>query len=257
MRDSLDRYLRDSRRPLPILVFLLPLVIVYELGLAWVLRSSDGVLTNKAHETFLRFFEVFGINVAGGLYLGGALIIVVLLVWHLLTRESWKIDLATPGVMAVESLLLSIPLLVFAAVVGRGEAAAAMAMAPQTPLPTDLGEYSLSSRLALSIGAGLYEELLFRMLLIAVIHTILVDVGKMKPAGGAGLALIVSAIAFTLYHHPQLKTETGGIDFGHVLFFFGAGLYFGGLFLGRGFGIVVGVHAIYDVIVLSMIRPAG
>lgn len=255
MRDSLDRYLRASRRPLPILVFLLPLVIVYELGLAWVLRSSDGVLTNKAHETFLRFFEVFGINVAGGLYLGGALIIVVLLVWHLLTRESWKIDLATPGVMAVESILLSVPLLVFAAMVGRGEASAAMAMAPQTPLPTDLGEYSLWSRLAISIGAGLYEELLFRMLLIAVIHTILVDVGKMKPAGGAGLALIVSAIAFTIYH--PLSADGGGLDLGRVLFYFGAGLYFGGLFLGRGFGIVVGVHAVYDVIVLSMIRPVG
>jgi hypothetical protein len=73
--EGLAAYPGLSRRPLQILVFLLPLVIAYEIGLAVVLRSSDGVLTNKAHEAILRFFEIFGLPATGGLYLGGAAIV--------------------------------------------------------------------------------------------------------------------------------------------------------------------------------------
>ncbi len=119
-------YADASRQPLSILVFLLPLVVAYEIGLGLLLRSSEGVLTNKAHETLLRFFEEFGIAASGGLYLGGAAIIVVLLIWHLLTRDPWRIDPATPGLMAVESLLLSLPLIVLGVVVaGRFDGAGA------------------------------------------------------------------------------------------------------------------------------------
>ncbi len=69
----LPRYLGVSKKPLTILAFLLPLVVAYEIGLAFALRSSQGVLTNKAHVTLLRFFDTFGISAGGGLYLGGLL----------------------------------------------------------------------------------------------------------------------------------------------------------------------------------------
>jgi hypothetical protein len=152
-----------SKQPLPILWFLLPLIVAYEAGLALLLRSSEGVLTNKAHETLLRFFDAFGLGASGGLFLGGAAIVVVLLVWHVLTREPWRFDLATPGIMAVESLVLAIPLIVMGVVIGSSSVAAAPGGGPG---PTDLTAMSVWERVAISVGAGLYEELLFRMLLI-------------------------------------------------------------------------------------------
>ena len=54
--------------------------------------------------------------------------------------------------------------------------------------------------MSISIGAGLYEELLFRMMLIAVLHTLLVDVGKLASPVGATIAVVISAAAFTAYH---------------------------------------------------------
>ena len=102
--DSGSSYWDASRKPLQILAFLAPLILAYELGLAMFLRSRDGVLTNKAHETLLLFFDTFGLTATGGLYLGGAAIIVVLIIWHLLARDPWRIDPATPALMAAESL---------------------------------------------------------------------------------------------------------------------------------------------------------
>ncbi len=243
-RAWLSAYLGASKKPLTILAFLLPLVVAYEIGLAFTLRSSQGVLTNKAHETLLRFFDTFGISAGGGLYLGGAALVVVLLVWHILNRDPWRLEPTTPGLMAVESLMLTIPLIVLAQVVLQNFAADAVAATPAAGTDA-LGSLNIWSKLAISIGAGLYEELLFRMLLIAVLHTLLVDVAKLNSTLGGTIAVAISAGAFTLYH------PVAGLGSG--VFYFLAGLYFGGVYLLRGFGIVVGVHAIYDIIMVSML----
>lgn len=244
-------YLVTSRQPLQILAFLLPLIIAYEVGLAFLLRSQEGVLTNKAHETLLQFFDVFGIPATGGLYLGGAAIVVVLLVWQVLSRDPWRIDAPVIGYMAAEALALTIPLIVLGLVLGdRPETA--MTWGSEAPAP-DLATLDIWSRLAISIGAGLYEELLFRMMLIAVVHTLLVDVGKMSSPLGALIAIFISAVAFMWYHPLAEAPGVPGISLQKALFYFLAGLYFGGVFYVRGFGIVVGVHVFYDVIVVSML----
>ncbi len=245
-------YLVRSRQPLAILAFLLPLILAYELGLALLLRSGDGVLTNKAHETLLQFFDVFGITARGGLYLGGAAIVVVLLVWHLLARDPWRIDLATPGLMAVESLALTIPLIAVGVIIGGTPAMEWSYQGVDEQASPDLAALGIWSRLAISIGAGLYEELLFRMMLIAVIHTLLVDVGKVSSWVGGVIAVVLSAAAFTWYH-PLQDAGGAGISLRKVVFYFLAGLYFGAVYVVRGFGIVVGTHALYDVAVVSML----
>jgi hypothetical protein len=240
--DAPPPYWVASRQPLSILAFLLPLVIAYEIGLALVLRSEQGVLTIRAHETLLDFFRIFGLSAHGGLFLGGAAIVVVLLVWQLLTREPWQVEPATLAMMATESLALTLPLVGVGLVIRAPEAAAA---AP------DLATMSLGARLAISVGAGLYEELLFRMTLIAVTHTLLVDVARLPGRTGAAVAILVSAAAFTWYH--PLTDAAGAFSIGRAGFFFLAGLYFGLVYVVRGFGIVVGTHVLYDVIVVSML----
>jgi membrane protease YdiL (CAAX protease family) len=100
----------------------------------------------------------------------------------------------------------------------------------------------------LSIGAGIYEELLFRMVAIALVHFVLVDVFRFSHRFGAVSAILLSALAFTLYHGVIGDGETG-VQWTSAVFFFISGLYFAGLFVVRGFGIAVGVHAAYDILV--------
>ena len=53
-----------------------------------------------------------------------------------------------------------------------------------------------------------------------------------------------SAIAFAVYHQPTHPTEWATYTL--------SGVYLGTVYVMRGFGIVVGTHALYDVLVLAV-----
>lgn len=246
-----EGYWDASRQPLHILVFLLPLVIAYEAGLLWLLRSDQGVLTIKVHRMLLQVFDAFGINIAGGLSLPGIALVVVLLLWHVLTRKPWNIDLRVIGLMALEAVVWTLPLLVIAQVIAQATPAAAVTGGPESML----GSLGVFQKIMVSLGAGLYEELVFRMLFIALLHAILVDIGKATHELGAGVAIVVSAVFFTYYHFAG-----GGIvdhPVQRAIFYAVAGLFFGTVYVMRGFGIVVAVHALYDIVTLLFLQGGG
>lgn len=246
----LSAYWVTSKRPLQILAFLLPLVVAYEICLALVLRSERGVQTVTAHKTFLQFFAAFGVAPAHGLYIGGLVLVVVLLIWHLLNRDPTRIDGRALWQMALESMALTLPLLALSQLITRAAPPAAL-LAFQAPGAGSVSHLDLWSKLAISVGAGLYEELLFRMMLIALLHTILVDMGRASNNLGATIAVVVSAALFTWYH--PLGDSQGRLSLQKVAFFFVAGLYFGAVYVVRGFGIVVAVHALYDIITVTLL----
>ena len=238
-----------STRPLHILAFLAPLIVAYEVcSLVFLTDPESGAMeTIRAHRLMSGFFEVFG---AGGLFLPGLVIVVVLLVWHLMLRDPWYVRPRTLGGMLLESFAWTVPLLVLwqavaLALPGVGGAAVANG-AGGGPLSAR----SLPARLTIAVGAGIYEELLFRMLGIALLHFVACDLLRMRNRAGAVVAVIGSALAFALYHDVYLVG--GGVDWARLLFFFLAGVYFGVIYLWRGFGVVVATHALYDVVVLSL-----
>lgn len=244
-------YWHDAKRPLTILIFLLPLVLAYEIGMAAVLRSaSGGVITNLAHKSLLRGFELLGMAPTGGFFLGGLVIIVVLFLWHILARDEWRVRRATLGLMAIETLVWTIPLLAIGALLGS-EAVAIVASSGVSGAGGTLADLPWVSRLTISVGAGLYEELVFRMLLIAIVHTVLVDLAGLSSRLGASIAILLSAVLFAAYH-PLGDPVTGALSGRRLAFFFLAGLFFAGVYVLRGFGIVVAVHALYDVVTVSM-----
>lgn len=245
-------YAELSTRPLHVLIFLLPLVVACELGTLAYLTGDDGRVreTVSAYLKLTEFFEVFG---AFGLYLPGLALVTVLFVQHLLRRDPWRVRAMVPIGMVVESVALIAPLLVFGLMLGHGPATGASAPAAAGATGGVLAG-TWEQRATIALAAGLYEELLFRMVLIAIVHALAVDVIGMKHAHGTILAVLISALAFAAYHDVRAGA---GVDLLKAGFYAVAGLYFGALFVWRGFGIAVGVHIAYDMVVLLLINRHG
>jgi membrane protease YdiL (CAAX protease family) len=108
------------------------------------------------------------------------------------------------------------------------------------------GSDSPWSRVLPYVGAGLYEETLFRLILLSSMLGLL-RVLETPPWLAATLAAVGSATLFAAAHH----VAPHGQPYATFLFLFrmAAGLYFAALFQLRGYGIVVGAHACYNLMV--------
>ncbi|MBL4700026.1 MAG: CPBP family intramembrane metalloprotease [Phycisphaeraceae bacterium] len=233
-------YWLSSKKPLQSLVFLLPILLAYELGMwYYASASTTGVPRYIYARSLLRdFFELFDIT---GYYLPGLLVVVVLFTQHILQKDPWKIRTSTCVWMSTECLALALPLFVFAMVLSKAH----LAMALQSP---EFAQVHWTEQLVHSLGAGIYEELLFRLIIIAILHMVLVD-GLNLPEKPANLIIIfTSAVLFAMYHF----SENNPFDWNKCLFYTGAGVYFAGIYVVRGFGIVAGTHAVYDVLVVLL-----
>lgn len=235
-------YFELSRGAWHSLLFVLPLVVLFELGSMLYLSQLDS--TVSAFRLIGRFYNALG---AYGIHLPALALVTVLLVQHVMSHASWRIRWVVPPAMLIESAIWTAPLLVLALMLGP-EAAAQVAQEPAQP--TSIHDWPWQARMTVAIGAGLYEELLFRMLLIAVIHLVATDLLRLSSGIGAMLALVLSSLAFAFYHDVWAG---GGLDLARVSFFALSGLFFGGIYLARGFGVVVGLHVMYDVLALLVI----
>ena len=128
--DKLDSYWWASTRPLPVLVFLLPLVLAYELGSAVYLTNPEAGTrkTTEAQKLFGDFFQALGVV---GLFVPGVALVTVLLVWHVMSRDPWRIRGATLLGMLAESIAWALPLLVLSALYSRMSAMAGIG--PEEP----------------------------------------------------------------------------------------------------------------------------
>jgi len=251
--DDREHYFDRSQRPLHALVMLLPLLALYEIGVAMLHDGGPGEHI-RARSLLQWFLDQFG---PAGEYLPGLTVVVVLLVWHLVGRYPWRFDWRLYLAMTAESVALAIPILMFALMLGRqqggsAEAATATGAAPamdglRSNLPWLLASAQAGSdwwaEMIYSVGAGIYEELVFRLMAIALLHFILVDLIKLDNLTGSVIAIVCAAVLFAAYHFNSVA-EVTAVRF---LFFTLAGIYLGGIFALRGFGIVVAVHMFYDI----------
>jgi hypothetical protein len=105
-----------------------------------------------------------------------------------------------------------------------------------------------ATRLMLSLGAGLYEELFFRVLLVS---TIAAGARVLLGANGrvAGiLATVVGAVVFSAFHYIGPYGDPFQVQ--SFAFRTISGVAFSALYLVRGFGITAWTHALYDAFLL-------
>jgi hypothetical protein len=115
----------------------------------------------------------------------------------------------------------------------------------------DAVAFALPTQLMISLGAGIYEELLFRVLLVSGLAAVARLVFGLGPPGAGVFAVVLGALIFSLFHYigPYGDAFTlSSFTFRDI-----AGLVFSALYLVRGLGITAWCHALYDVF-LSLAR---
>lgn len=101
--------------------------------------------------------------------------------------------------------------------------------------------------LVLSLGAGIYEELVFRFLLITGIFWILKNTLRNKFVIYS-IAFFLSSLFFSLFHYLELFNEPFQVN--SFLFRFTAGSVFAIIFIFRGYGIAAYSHSLYNILLM-------
>ncbi len=221
----------------------LPLFALYEVGVL-LANSGPGQIRVGADVWLKSLLAVLGGT--GFAALGVVVVAIGGVVW-------WRERLGRPPLVAryfggivAESLVYAV---VLAALVGGVVQALFGAWALPDAALAQMARLGLGLQLALSIGAGLYEELVFRVLLVGGLSWVLQRaVGLSRPRGYL-VAAVVGAVVFSAVHHIGPLGDPFTLSVFSFRFLFGLAL--NAVFLVRGFALAAWTHALYDVLVVT------
>jgi len=281
-----DSYLERTSRPIYAIVFLLPFIIFYEIGT--LLINTD--VLNRTQVRVVAFvwlqemLQYLGTGDRFAWIAPPVVVVIILLGLQITSRKPWWFCPVDYLPMVLESAALAVPLIVMSlffnspAVAPRGasqlpqvpavvQPCAAPVDAATTfhgysrlsaqPAPAAAAGRALLANIVTGVGAGIYEELVFRLILICALMVLFQDVIGFDHKNAIILSVLISAALFSAHHHHVLFINGHfgrGAPFSWAEFVFRtvAGVYFAGLFAARGFGITAGAHAFYDIIATIM-----
>jgi hypothetical protein len=258
-------YWDTSRAPRYSLLFALPLLLLYE-GLAALLTSGQTNAVRNGADVLLRelFIAVsgryapivFGVTVIG---------LSAWIVARDLRRHHAPLQGSVFATMFAESLTLA---LIFGTVVGtvtthliHPHLVVRLALHPAVAVHAFgrwggtahtrmglIGNSPLATRVMLSLGAGLYEELLFRVILVSFFAAAFRVLFGWRVALAGAASALVAALIFSAFHYVGPYGDAFRLD--SFVFRLLGGLAFSAVYLTRGFGITAWTHALYDLSVL-------
>jgi membrane protease YdiL (CAAX protease family) len=229
-------------------LFVLPLVALYELLLLLYNRSMVFGIRNGAD--FIIKKTLFSFGGVPGIILGILLLLILgAVIFYELKRSGRPLQMKYFGIMLVESLFYAA---IFGLVIGSLTRIALPGI--NVVLGSGITEVGPGLRLTLALGAGIYEELLFRVILVSIFYLILYLLFKKWPRWLKYLvAALASAFIFSVFHYVGPYGDNFTIySFVFRLF---AGLALNALYIYRGYGIAVWTHAMYDIFIT--INPFG
>jgi hypothetical protein len=111
----------------------------------------------------------------------------------------------------------------------------------------DAPSFDMSTKLMISLGAGFYEELLFRVVVVGALAALGTRVLMWTPRVAGVVACVLGALLFSAFHY--IGPYGDHLQVSSFVFRFLAGLTFSALYLLRGFGVTAWTHALYDIFV--------
>lgn len=247
-----NSYAERTSRPIYALMYLLGFLVFYEIG---SLMVQPETLWQSLAEPQMRvvafvwvqnILEYLGFSDRMTWVAAPLVVVVILLALQFTSKKSWRVNYGDFVPMTLECVGLSIPLIVLSLMLNR-------ATEPGAAFMTDnpVVQHRLFVDIVTGIGAGIYEELVFRLVLIGLLMLFFQDLCGLASKQSIVLSVVISAILFSIHHHfffangHFYKGDTFTI--GKFVFRAMAGVYFAILYAVRGFGITAGAHAFYNI----------
>jgi hypothetical protein len=227
--------------PLTNLLLVFPLFLVYEVGVLAIPSVHNGadLITSE-------MLHLLHGNVGAYLAANGALAIGFLLLCLVMRRHnSFNPGLFVPVLLESTIYALTMGSLICFVMVDFLHVDPKMWIHPL--LATGPEDAGLAGKLILAIGAGVHEELLFRLIMVGGGVWLLERGLGMRRSIAIVIAFIVSSVLFSAAHHV-----IGGEPWrlGAFTYRVLCGLFFATLFQTRGLAVAVYTHALYDIYVL-------
>jgi hypothetical protein len=241
-----NAYWSAARTPRYSLLFALPLFLLYE-ALAAGLSGVPGTHVRNAADVALKTpFLLFAGQRGSLAFFATVIAVFAFVVGRDFMRAKEPLRPRTFALMLGESAVLALLLgVVVGTITQRLLAGLSIEWAQASGGIDAMG---FDTRLMLALGAGLYEELLFRVLLVggmaAGLRWLL---GGHQVAAGV-VASVTGALIFSAFHYVGEYGDAFTLS--SFTYRAIAGLAFSGLYLTRGFGITAWTHALYDVYVM-------
>jgi membrane protease YdiL (CAAX protease family) len=229
-----------THHPLPCLMFLLPLIAVYEYGVFALGGAQADAMRNGA-DAWIRYgLYQYGVQefLAAPACLVAGFLLWTIIRWHDRPERPFGLVL----LMLTECVLYGFALWMLVRYFEPLLRLAGVPLQVAGPINDEI-----LARLVTFVGAGIYEEVIFRLILLNGIAWFLRF--ALFPKFLAYLvAAGLSSLMFALAHHVGPHGETEFIRL-HFFFRVAAGFYFCAIYRARGFAVAVGAHAVYDVMV--------
>ena len=225
-------YFIDSATPFYGAITGLVMMVAYEILI--VLEPLKGTMARNASEVWFRYMISF-FGVSGHLitYMMMMISFFLILIFY---RQGLIFRVRTFVIMLLEGALLGLL---------TGWLIQSLLHSVLWANPSE----SEARNLGLAIGAGLFEELVFRVLLIAILYRLFRFFFVFKIPSSVA-SILTASFLFSLYHYIGPYSDT--FEVYSFLHRFLGGLWLTSLYFYRGFGIACLTHAFYDIfIVLS------
>ena len=226
-------YLKKSKSSFYSFVITLPIFLVYELGIFLMRDTEFSYIKNGADVLIEEAISTLGFDI---FYVVSTLFVLVFLsivYYQKKNYDSFKIYKSYLLIMLVESFFYA--LLLF------------FILGSMSLYLMDGFVANTYFNIILSLGAGIYEELIFRVFSLYIFYQLMKFIFKsMSNFSSQFFALILSAILFSLFHFIGAEPFTQ--DAFTVRFI--AGILLGFLYINRGFGVTAITHSFYDIFVI-------
>ena len=231
-------YFSYTRNSTISLMFIFPFFLMYEILAYFLFDPSDYVIRNSADIIFRDIFEIITNNTLIT-YNGLLLILIFSFIFYNFKNKSPKFTLSYIFFMFIEGIFFGL-LLVF---ILNGFSVFNYSQQNYFFIDYSFMFYSC-------LGAGIWEEILFRLLLFSFLYKIIRSFFKGQDVFVLFLSIILSSILFSLFHYIGNNADIFTLNTFLIRTF--GGIFLGLLYYYRGFGIVVISHISYDFILVSL-----